>query len=217
MAYIRSAHQAQFQPGLQKPGAAVYHHPADSRKGFIPLAFQITSPYDWTKCLLPHALISHVNPRTFSETHTQKVERFETMGGWVEQHWPEELSEISADSSTGAFLNLNTGLSSVERNRTIAMDRFQDLQDLYHNNGALYSPEGEIVLQGKVMLMFDRGTYIGEFTQFSVDETADNPYSFSFSWTFKVDRTILSIPISIQGLSSRIPSIQRENVTGTQT
>ena len=37
MAYIRSAHQAQFQPGLHKPGAAVYHHPADSRKGSIRL------------------------------------------------------------------------------------------------------------------------------------------------------------------------------------
>lgn len=181
------------------------------------MAFQICSPYDWTKCLLPHALIMHVNPQSFAETHNQKIERIETMGGFVEQHWPEELSEISADGTTGAFINLQTGLSSVMRQRTIAYDRFKDLHNLYKNNGALYAPNGSIALQGKIVLMFDRGTYFGEFTQFSVDETSVTPYSFAISWGFKVEKVLLSIPISIRGLASRIPSLQGQNVTQSST
>lgn len=181
------------------------------------MAFQICSPYDWRKCLLPHALILHVNPQSLSETHNHKIERIETMGGFVEQHWPEDLTEISADGTTGAFVNLYTGLSSVNRQRTIAYDRFKDLSDLYHNGGALYAPNGSIALQGKIVLMYDRGTYFGEFTQFSVEENSVTPFSFSVSWGFKVEETLLTIPNPLRGIASRIPGLQGQNATATST
>lgn len=198
MAYIRSANQANFNP-ITAPGQAVYDHGADSRKHYVPLAFQITSPYDWQRVLLPHALIAHVNPMSFAETFTKKVERIQTRGGFVEQHWGDDLTEISVDQSTGAFLNLYTGLSSVLRHRTIAWDRYRDLYDLYRNNGSVYNPQGDIVLQGWVMLMFDRGTYIGTFRNFSVEETDESPFAFKVSWSFKVEHTIQQIPINSIG------------------
>lgn len=157
------------------------------------MAFQITSPFNRHVVLLPHALVLHVNPNQLQESNLQKVERFQTRGGWVEQHWPSELGEISADASTGAFMNIRTGLTSVLRQRTIAWDRYRDLVDLFKNNGSVHNPAGAIVLQGMVMLMYDRGTYLGSFRSFETSEGADTPFSFKLNWTFKVEETIVSV------------------------
>lgn len=194
MAFLRSPAGNNFDR-LEKPGKDVnYPHPAASRKGLIPLAFQITSPFDSRQALLPHALVLHMNPSNFAEQHTKKVERTQTRGGWVEQHWGDDLSEISCSGSTGAFVNFYTGTSSVVRQQTIAWDKYRDLYDLYRNNGSIYDPFGNIVLQGKLMLMFDRGTYIGTFRDFEIEETVDSPFVFNLSWKFKVEETITLIP-----------------------
>src|SRR5271165_2021587 len=100
-----------------------YVHGVDRRRSFIPMAFQITSPIDTRVALLPHALVMHVNPANFNESYTKKIERIQTRGGFVEQHWGDELSAFSADGVTGAFLNIYTGTASVIRQMTIAWDR----------------------------------------------------------------------------------------------
>jgi hypothetical protein len=169
------------------------------------LAFQVTSPFDETKALMPHALLAHVNPSNFAETHTKRVERIQTRGGFVEQHWGDELSEISVDQSTGAFINMYTGLSSLLRQRTIAWDRYRDLYELFHNNGLVYDPFGNVVLQGWIMLMYDRGTYIRSF---SVEETENSPFTFKMSWTFKVEKTIQKIPVASNSPMRRTTALQ---------
>jgi hypothetical protein len=167
------------------------------------------------KALLPHALILHVNPISFAETFNKKVERFQTLGGFVEQHWGDDLSEISGDQSTGAFINLHTGLSSVLRQRTIAWDRYQDLYDLYRNNGGVYNPTGDIPLQGWILLIYDRGTYVGTFRNFSVEETDDSPFAFKISWTFKVEKIIQQIPQNSLLINQRSVAFQSQNQTTT--
>jgi len=206
MVYLRSAN-----PDFQKINSGDenktgYLHPAERRKGAIPVAFQITSPFNRKKLLLPHALVMHINPSNWDETHTKKIERFQTRGGWVEQHWGDELTEISASGSTGAFMNVYTGLSSILRQRTIAWDRYRDLVDLFKNNAALHDPSGSIVLQGHVMLMFDRGTYLGRFRAFDVEETDESPFAFSMNWTFKVEHTILQVASSANAPQQRTVS-----------
>lgn len=202
MAYIRSANPANFQ-AVDSSGVPTYTHGADTRKHYVPLAFQVTSPYNWEKVLLPHALVLHVNPMSFNETFSKKIERIQTRGGFVEQHWGDDLTEISVDQSTGAFVNLYTGLSSILRQRTIAWDKYRDLLDLYHNNGSVYDPYGNIVLQGWIMLMYDRGTYIGTFRNFSMEETDESPFAFKLNWTFKVEHTIQMIPTNTMPLQGR--------------
>jgi len=180
---------------LQVPSTSPnYQHGLEQRKSGIPMAFQVTSPFNSRRVLLPHALVMHINPQSFSETHTKKVERIQTRGGFVEQHWGDDLTEISADGSTGAFMNIYTGLSSVMRHKTIAWDRYRDLHDLYRNNGSVYDPYGNIVLQGNVMLMYDRGTYIGYFRSIDIEESDDQPFAFKVSWNFKVEEEIMKIP-----------------------
>jgi len=199
---------AELQVPTESPN---YAHGLEQRKTFIPLAFQVTSPFNSRRVLLPHALVMHVNPESLQENHIKKVERFQTRGGWVEQHWGDELSEINGDGSTGAFMNIFTGLSSVLRQRTIAWDRYRDLHDLYRNNGSVYDPYGSIVLQGNIMLMYDRGTYIGFFRSFDAEETDDQPFAFRVSWSFKVEEEIMRIPgLGINPVSrgTRDPSVK---------
>lgn len=181
----------------------------ERRKGAIPMAFQVTSPFDYRKVLLPHALVLHVNPANFQESHTKKIERFQTRGGWVEQHWGDELIEISADGSTGAFMNIFTGLTSILRQRTIAWDRYRDLHDLYFNNAAVHDPFGNIVLQGQIMLMYDMGTFWGKFRTFEVEEGEDSPFAFSLNWAFKVEHS--SIAISNRSIAGGTPGFQTQN------
>ena len=216
MPRIKSANPDNFTPLTGPSNEPGYMHGASTRQSYIPVAFQVTSPYDYSKCLLPHALVMHVNPANFNESFTKKVERIQTRGGWVEQHWGDDLTEISADGSTGAFMNIYTGLSSILRRRTIAWDRFRDLHDLYRNNGSLYDPSGAIVLQGAIMLMYDKGTYIGTFRTFEFEETADVPFAFHISWTFKVQKIVFQMPMlesgkPVFGPSGRIPAFQGQN------
>lgn len=187
-----------------------YRHPAESRKGAIPMAFQITSPFDRRSLLLPHALVLHVNPSSFEESYTHKIERIQTRGGFVEQHWGSELTEISASATTGAFMNIYTGLTSVLRQRTIAWDKYRDLYELYLNNGSVYDPNGSIVLQGSILLMYDRGSYLGTFRSFEMEETDDSPFAFKLNWTFKVETTLLAISPQT-GRVPRVPMFQTRN------
>lgn len=201
-------------PMLNAPGKPEYRTGTESRRGPIPMAFQVTSPFDPTKALLPHALVLHINPSSFSETHAKKIERIQTRGGFVEQHWPDDLSEISADGSTGAFMNLYTGSSSVLRQRTIAWDRFRDLYDLYHNNGSVYDPSGNIVLQGNILLMYDRGSYLGYFRSFDYEETDDSPFAFRMSWSFKVQQALVQLPGTIRGYDDSVRGVRRGGLGG---
>jgi len=215
-AYIRSA-SPDFKRIDAPSNETNYVHGAALRKSpLIPMAFQVTSPFDRRRVLLPHALVLHVNPATFSENFNKRIERFQTRGGFVEQHWPDDLTEISADGSTGAFMNIYTGLASLLRHRTIAWDRFRDLYDLFHNNGSIHDPTGNIVLQGQIMLMYDRGTFLGTFRTFAFEEIDESPYAFTLNWTFKVEHIIQMIPgarsgSSLYGPKPRVPMFQHQN------
>lgn len=203
---------------LERPGKETnYAHPASKRTGYMPMAFQVTSPFDFRKVLLPHALVLHINPNNFAETHTKKVEKIQTRGGFVEQHWGDELSEISASGSTGSFLNIYTGTTSLVRQRSIAWDRFRDLVDLYHNNGSVYDPYGNVVLQGNIMLMYDKGVYYGTFRNFDYEETGDSPFAFTVNWTFKVEMTVLQFPGALSGRTIWGPKSQTPGFQATNT
>ena len=208
-----SSANADFQQIATPSSEDVYRHPAETRKGSIPMAFQITSPFNKNTLLLPHALVMHVNPSSLDENFQQKIERIQTRGGWVEQHWGSDLAEISANASTGAFMNIYTGLTSVLRQRTIAWDRYRDLYDLYNNDGAVYDPYGNIVLKGNILLMYDRGNFLGSFRTFEMEETDESPFAFKLSWTFKVEKTLLFISPQMTSVRS-VPAFQSQNNMG---
>jgi len=170
--------------------------------GKRPVVFDILAP-DQETSILPSDLkmVLHVNPRSMSFSYTKIIERINTKGGFVEQHWGEGLRAIDFSMATGGFMRLYTGLSNVTggpgafdtggtRRETIAYDKYLDLLALFHNNGAIYDATGKVVFQGALKMMFDGGVYIGWFSNFGIGEAAEKPYQFELSTNFTVDREI---------------------------
>jgi len=165
---------------------SAYSSPSDNQ-GKIPLLFQVLSP-DFETPLLPEAMFLHVNPSSLDMGYAKSVARFQTLGGWQEQHFGEELSDISADQTSGAFVNVDTGLTVLNRRDTIAYRKFVHLKELFHNNGAIHNDRGAIVFRGRIRLVFEGGIYDGHFQNISFSEAADTPFSFSANWSFKVEK-----------------------------
>jgi len=178
-------------------------------KGIRPVIFDILAP-DGVTSMLPEGmrLVLHVNPKSMSISMTKLIERIQTMGGWVEQHWGDIPSEISFEAATGGFMRLYSGLSNTTgptfhndrlpsrmqaldtggtRRQTIAYDKFLDLLALFHCNGAIYDAYGTIITRGKIKCSFDGHHWFGWFSNFTVQEEAEKPYEFSISASFTVE------------------------------
>lgn len=168
--------------------------------GKRPVVFDILGP-DWTTSLLPDHLkmVLHVNPSSLAIQYNRQVERIQTRGGFVEQHWGDATSEITIEQATGGFMRLYSGLSNVTnpayggtRRETIAYDKYLDMLALFHHNGSVYDTRGNIVLQGIVKMTFDGGVYLGWFNSFTVTESAEKPYQFTLSTAFTVHKEVMT-------------------------
>lgn len=176
---------------------------AQSGQGRNPVVFDILSP-DGETSILPDdmKLVLHVNPQTFSVSYEKAVERIQTKGGWVEQHWGEGPRSLTLNMATGGFKRLYSGLSNITggaydaggtRRETIAYDKYLDVLALFHNNGSIYDSRGQIVLQGFIQVMFEGGIYFGWFSGIDVEESAESPYQFTLSGSFTISHEILRL------------------------
>jgi hypothetical protein len=164
-----------------------------------PVIFDVLGP-DHETSLLPDGwkLILHINPQSMSLKYATKVERIQTKGGFVEQHWGDDPQTISFEAVTGAFMRLYTGLVSTTepgftggtRRETLAYDSYLDFLSLFHGNGSIYDTYGQIAAQGIIKITFDGGVYLGWFSSFSVTEAPDNPFRFSMTSEFTVSKEI---------------------------
>jgi len=169
-----------------------------SGRGIRPVVLDILGP-DWETSLLPDdfKLVLHVNPKSMSIKYQRQVERIQTRGGFVEQHWGDQTQGIDFNLATGGFMRLYTGLSNITgtgygggRRETIAYDKYLDLLSLFHNNGSVYDSRGNIVFQGICKVTFDGGVFLGWFTSFSLTESSEKPYQFELSANFDVHKEI---------------------------
>lgn len=171
--------------------------------------------------LWPYVLALHVNPNSLQEQFVKNKNVVVTRGGFVEFVWPDDLDTLSAESTTGAFIGPDSGLTSdsaqekqgnlprdfLGRHGTIAWERFTDLLELYRSNGQIFNGNGVPVLRSQIICMYDRGIFNGYFTTFEVSETSDTPYQFKLSWEFKIVQSIYHIP---RGLNDRLASAIEE-------
>ena len=167
-----------------------------------PVVFDILAP-DHETSVLPDdtQLVLHVNPATMSLNYAKVIQRINTRGGFVEQHWGEGLSTIDFNMATGGFMRLYSGMSNITgglgafnaggtRRETIAYDKYLDMLALFHNNGSIYDMSGQIVFQGFIKITFDGGIYYGWFNNFNVVEAAEKPYQFDLTASFQVESEI---------------------------
>ncbi len=166
-----------------------------SPKALTPLVLDVVAP-DRRTSLLPEGLrlVLHINPQSLKITHKRVITRKQTLRGHVLQHWGEQPGEITLEASSGGFMRLYSGLTSVtgtdlggSRRDTIAYDRYLDLLALYRSNGAVYDRHNHIVLQGQIKMSFDGAVYYGWFSNFSVTEDAAGPYQFRLSFAMTVE------------------------------
>lgn len=167
--------------------------------GKRPVIFDIVGP-DLQTSLLPDnlKLVLHVNPSSMGIKYQKLVERMQTKGGFVEQHFGEGTQTISFEMATGGFMRLTTGLvystdpsqTGGSRRDSLAYDSYLDILSLFHNNGSVYDANGQIAVQGAIKVTFDGGVYTGWFTDFSVSESAEKPYMFTMSASFEVTQEI---------------------------
>lgn len=178
-----------------------------SGRGIRPVVFDILGP-DLATSILPEGLrmVLHVNPSSMNFSYAKQVERIQTKGGFVEQHWGEAARNVSFNMATGGFKRLFSGLSNVTgggfdtegtRRETIAYDKYLDLLALFHNNGSIYDTSGQIALQGIIKILFDGGVYLGWFSSFGVTEVADKPFQFQLSADFTIAHEILKLRTSM--------------------
>lgn len=197
--------------------------------GKRPVVFDIIAPGSNVSILGDDLkLVLHVNPSSMQFSYTKVIERTQTQGGFVETHWGNAPAEVSISAATGGFVRLFAGLSNITgvtpsnsailptgmqatstggtRRDTIAYDKYLDLLAIFKNNGAIYDANGNIALQGQVLMMFDGGSWWGWFTSFSVEETAEQPYQFALTASFTVDRekhTLRTINVPLVPTSNR--------------
>lgn len=175
----------------------------DSNLGIRPVVFDILAP-DLETSILPEGIkmVLHINPTSISFSYSKAIERIQTKGGYVEQHWGEGARSINFSIATGGFKRLYSGLSNITgggqdtlgtRRETIAYDKYLDLLALFHNNGSVFDSNGEIAFQGIIKMTFDGGIYLGWFSTFNVEESADKPYMFDLSAEFIVSHEILRL------------------------
>jgi len=138
-------------------------------------------------------LVLHMNPESLEESYQKLISRQITRGGYLEQHWGEELDSLSCTVNTGAFVSIGSGLSVLNRKASVAYRKFWDLVALYRNDGAVYDGRGNLILHGGVNMHFDSNIYYGYFENLDVNESGENPYTFSVNFTFKVKKSIRTV------------------------
>lgn len=180
---------------------SAFQSPSDEQAGLgkRPVVFDVLGP-DWETSLLPDdlKLVLHVNPRTMGVKYQRKIERMQTRGGYVEQHWGDETQSLDFTIATGGFVRMYSGMSNVTnpkyggtRRETIAYDKYLDMLALFHNSGSIFDSRGNIVLQGILKVTFDGGVFLGWFSSFTVTESAEKPFMFELSASFTVHKEIV--------------------------
>ena len=180
-------------------------------EGKKPVVFDIMAP-DYETSLLPDGMkmVLHVNPQSMQVNYANVVERTQTMGGFVEQHWGDGAKSIDFTMASGGFMRLYSGLSNVTggpgaydaggtRRDTIAYDKYLDMLALFHNNGSIYDTSGKIVFHGAIKITFDGGIYIGSFQSLSVNEDESKPFQINITSNFIIFEEIqrLRTPMSL--------------------
>jgi hypothetical protein len=184
-------------------------------RGVKPIVFDIIAPDGQTSLLSDgendYRMVLHANVQDISISYEKSIERQQTMGGWIEEHWADKPITISLAATTGGFIHKYQGLVATSgpvpkvggnsqghtRRDTIGYQQYLDLLAIFHNNGAFYDRNGNIVVQGRIKMSFDGGVWFGWFQNFSVADAAETPHLFKCSLGFQVEREVHGIRTQI--------------------
>ncbi|MDO8640283.1 MAG: hypothetical protein Q7R33_01965 [Nitrosarchaeum sp.] len=135
-------------------------------------------------------LVMDINPTQLDSSYSQLINRKRTLGGHIEEHWGEQLDELSSSGITGSFYG-PYGLTNQERRSTAAFQSFEKFVNIYRNNGSVYDTRtSKIIAQGSVIMNYDESIYRGYFESLTINETGDKQFNLHYDFTFKVTEEI---------------------------
>jgi hypothetical protein len=174
------------------------------------------------------------NPENMIINSSKKIQRFNTLSGWIEEHWGDEIDTVSFSGSTFALFGLDYGLTSEFRTQTDAYAFLKELVHLYQLNGCIYqnaddydgintnpavaeflnnNPDfvGNHPRKGMVKerlylrLSYDYLTLLGRFETFDIIEDSNKPFRFTYNIIFRAERTFYTLDM-LPGQSAGNPS-----------
>jgi len=147
-----------------------------------------------------------VNPLSFAVKGSKIVQD----GSWgrsgpIIEHWGEEQETVSASGKVAGFFAIDVtgaqgpGLTRNARQFSSGWRNLMSLYMFYKNNGGVYLNDhltvgGEkrnLSLVGSIYIYYDNILYIGSFTTFTLNETADAPFTAEYSFEFNVRAAFL--------------------------
>lgn len=182
--------------GYYSENLSVYQSSSHVPKGYKPFEISIFQS-DTSTDLIKFVLI--INPSSLSIGNVSLSNDVYTRSGWVSTLWGNQQSTISANGSTAGFYyqpQSSTGITNIKRKDSIAFINLLDLMSLFKNNGANFlrdSREEDLFKSGfsriinvmdTVKVSYDGSEYIGEFISFTLDESAEKPYSLDYSFEY---------------------------------
>lgn len=182
--------------------------------------FTVTRPDSPTVPMYDTALALYSNPNSLDETYNKTKNIVPTYGGFVEFIWPDDLTTISCNASTGAFVSPevgitgNSGMGPTSRRNSAAYIIYEDFLELFRSNAMIFDGEGKPAIRGRIMMVYDRGIYLGHFTNFEVTDSVDSPFTMSLSWTFRIESAAYRFPYQRSSIS---PDFDLGTPSGTLT
>ncbi len=86
----------------------------------------------------------------------------------------------------------HSGLTVKRRRNTLSYDEFRKMVWLMQGNGAEFDLHGLVRERYFIQLSYDLVSYRGYFESMDITETADNPFRFIYTITFKSEKTVYS-------------------------
>jgi len=152
----------------------------------------VINPLDRKEVIVP-TIELHISPTSLTFSYRKNITRSRTRGGFVEEHFGDELDTLQVNASTGGFFSLINGVNISQRSKTLAMINFQEILSLYRNNACVYNDKGIVISQGFISISWDKYVFTGQFVNFSWEEVAEKPFNYNFNFNFEVHRTTVEV------------------------
>lgn len=160
-----------------------------SKQALLP--FRISTPSRQGEKL---DLVLFVNPESVNMGTTHHTSLGYTRQGYIPQYWGPNQNTITATGRTAAFITDPQGLTNMNRKSSISFLNYMSFLMSYRNNGYRYfdpTLTGDNAYLSRVINMvqgveifYDDFLCMGHFNNFTMDETADRPFSFTYNFEF---------------------------------
>lgn len=145
----------------------------------------------------PPPLYLLINPQSMNMNFSKKITPSKTRAntvnrGYIFQHHHDELDIMSCNGITAMGYSTTYGLTSSDMRNTASWDNWQKLLATFRNNGVNLNTRDQSIIDtvGRVAISYDRIVYYGSFDSLSWQHSQENPYHYTFNWSFTVTKTV---------------------------